>query len=240
MFELIYSVAQPLTDDSNVETNRNYRIANIISTTKSIMQAENPTHSLCISQAITILQNDGFTKAATIFAHFLGQLDAGVVWADRGFESIQHYYDTVTEHGKWHLTSAAKLCEKYTDEAASCWKNRKHSQAMIFLGAAAHLVQDMCVPHHACCVALQGHHYYEKWAQRNRNEFKVEHEGIYKDFKFAVEWIRFNALFSRDFFPLVNSGSSENDLVTATNVLLPRAQRTTSGFLLHFYNTVMR
>ena len=240
MFNPIFSIAQPLTDDNNLKPHRNYRIANIVSTSKSILQSENPTHSLCISQAITILKNDGFVKASTVFSHFLIQLDVGVVWADRGFESVQHYYDALTGHGKWHLTSAARLCEKYTDAAISCWKNKKHNQSMIFLGAASHLVQDMCVPHHACCIALQGHHYYEKWAERNREDFVVADQGIYKDFKFAVEWIRFNALFSRDFLPRVKSKNTESNLITATNILLPRAQRTTSGFLLHFYNTVMR
>ena len=268
MISFMISLAQPLTDYGT----KKYAS---ISTAKSIVKGASFTHSFCIFQALNILYNDDFTKVADIFKYFLKELNDGVVWADKGFKSIHHYYNPDTGYGKCHLTSAAQLCADYTSKAIKLWKNKKHHQAMFYLGAAAHLIQDMCVPHHACCVAMDGHHYFEKWAEDHREEYLVEHAGMYmgenqgtgleergtrkerqktlnlasrtsnlvlctsEEAWFAAESIHLNAVYSKKYFTKVQSGSSEEDFHDATAVLLPRAQRSTSGFWKHFYNLVI-
>jgi phospholipase C len=210
-----------------------------ISSIKSVVKGAGSTHSFCTHQALVILENDGFTKAANVFSYFLTQLDSGVTWADKGFKSIYHYYNPDTKQGKYNLMSAAELCDIYMDKAIKLWKNKKHSKAMFYLGAASHLVQDMCVPHHAYCTAAYGHHYFEKWAEQYKEDYKVDGDGIYMAFQSASQWIHLNALYSKNYFDFVKSENSEEDYHLATSVLLPRAQRTTSGFWLNFYRLII-
>ena len=210
-----------------------------ISSVKSTVQGACSTHSFCTYQALDILKNDGFTKPALTFGYFLKQLEDGVRWADKGFKSIYHYYDPDTKKGKYKFMSSAELCDAYTEKAVRLWKNKKHHDAMFYLGAASHLVQDMCVPHHACCAATKGHHYFEKWAEKHKEDYRANDGGIYEFFKSASEWVHFNALYSKRYFKFVNLNSSEEEYHLATSVLLPRAQKTTSGFWLNFYRLII-
>ncbi|SHE57939.1 phospholipase C [Desulforamulus putei DSM 12395] len=179
--------------------------------------------------------NDGYKQAAQFFNMFADQLDSGVVWVDNGLQSACHLYDPDTKSGMWHWPSAAEKCVEFYHKALKLWHNKKHARAMFFLGAALHLVQDVCVPHHASCKIFNGHVDYESWVEIRRHHYLTEDGGIYQISDQPQDWITENAKLAKQYFSLVSQGLPE-DYHRATAVLLPRAQQTTAGFLLHFYN----
>jgi len=204
------------------------------------VKGANLTHAFCNYQAIKILYNDNYTKEANLFTFFSEELQAGNNWADKGFKSFYHFYNTETGSGKWRWPNATITCELYFTKAFELWEKGKYNRAMFYLGAATHLVQDMCVPHHARCVLMDGHNIFEAWAKEHRENYCAHNDGMYLKTKSTVEWVHSNASFSLNYFPYVQSSSSEADYHQATSVLLPRAQRSTSGFWLWFYKLISK
>jgi len=193
------------------------------------------THVFINEQARRILFNDGHRKVANFFNMFTGQLDGGVVWIDSGLKSVSHHYDPDTGSGMWFWPSAAEKCSEFFSSALNLWQSKKHTRAMFFLGAAAHLVQDLCVPHHAACRLFAGHAQYEGWAARRKFDYSAERGGIYDISGNPADWVDENARTAGKYLSLVDNNSSEG-YHTATKSLLPRAQFTTAGFLLLFYS----
>ncbi|MGQ9824088.1 MAG: zinc dependent phospholipase C family protein [Desulfotomaculales bacterium] len=191
------------------------------------------THVFCNRQARLILFNDGYRQVAQLFNRYANQLDKGVVWADRLWRSTTHHYDPFTGRGFWFLTSGAEKCRTYFQKAFTCWRRGKHARAMFFLGAAAHLVQDACVPHHACCQMFDGHLEYEKWAKENKHNFRVDSGGLYNRADTPEGWVAANARTAREYYRCVKSPGSDEDYHEATAVLLVLAQRSTAGFFYY-------
>ena len=196
------------------------------------------THAFCVKRAVEILKNDGYGKEAAMLGSFQYQLEEGAKWADKGWKSFYHFYHAESGIGKWIWPNAILVCEEYLGKAYRLWKKRRHDSAMFYLGAASHLVQDMCVPHHACCVLTDGHKEYELWAELNRERYAVYDQGIYLKVNRAGEWVRLNALFSGRYYMYVGADSTEVEYDYSTRLLLPRAQRSTSGFWLWFVNSL--
>lgn len=188
------------------------------------------THVFCNRQARLILLNDGYKQVAQLFNRYGNQLDKGVVWADRFLRSTTHHYDPSTGRGVWLLPSAAQKCRVYFQKAFAFWRKGKYARAMFFLGAAAHLVQDACVPHHACCRMFDGHLEYEKWAKENKHHYGVNAGGLYNRADSPEGWVAVNARVAREYYRYVKSPGSEEDYHAATAVLLALAQRSTAGF----------
>lgn len=193
------------------------------------------THSFINEQGRIVLFNDGYRKAAHLFNMFANHLDNGVVWIDKGLKSTCHHYDPDTGTGMWLWPSAAEKCSVFFVRALHLWRRKKHARAMFFLGAASHLVQDLCVPHHASCKVFSGHTDYEGWAEKRKENYKVDNSGIYELSGKPEDWIAENARLAKEYYCLVSNHSTE-DYHQATQILLPRAQRTTAGFLLSFFN----
>lgn len=195
------------------------------------------THAFINEQGREILFNDGYRKAANFYKMFASQLDAGVLWIDRGLKSACHHYDPDTGSGMWFWPTAAEKCSDFFSKAQNLWRSKKHARAMFFLGAATHLVQDLCVPHHAVCRLFGGHVNYEGWAEKRKLDYKVDRGGIYDISGNPEDWIVDNARLAKEHLFLVDNNSTE-DYHRATKALLPRAQFTTAGFLLLFYNRI--
>lgn len=198
------------------------------------IKGDRSTHTFINDQGRQILFNDGHRREAAFFNMFAGQLDYGAVWIDRGLKSTAHYYDPGTGAGMWIWPSAAEKCSEFFTRALSLWQAKKHSRAMFFLGASAHLVQDLCVPHHAACRVFGGHVDFEDWAEKRRGDYRVDSGGIYGISDKPDQWIAENARLAKDCYPLVEDHSPEG-YHRATKAMLPRAQKTTAGFLLQFF-----
>lgn len=212
--------------------------ANYISLTPPLIEEigeTSNTHIFINRQSLEILINDGYKKEAQLFQMFASQLDNGVIWIDKGLKSTCHYYNPDTGTGMWLWPSAAEKCSMLFDKSLKLWQNKKHAMAMFFLGAAIHLVQDVCVPHHASCKILGGHLDFEGWVEKRKEHFSVESGGLYNISPKIIDWIAENARLAKNYYNMVSNNSPEG-YNQATEVLLPQAQRSTAGFLLHFYN----
>ena len=198
---------------------------------------ERNTHHFCNQQSIEILKRDGLAKEALLFQSHLGALNAGSSWCDRGFKNISHYYDHAANTGLWYGPDAPSECRHYFRQAIKHWRRGRQEKALFYLGAASHIMQDLCVPHHAAGLILQGHKYFEDWARHNYHEFTCNCDGIYHLSCEPGDWVKKNARFSFTFLPQVVE-EHEPSVEQAAQVLLQRAQRSTAGFLQFFLQAV--
>lgn len=211
-------------------------ILTAVSPVQKLFSKQGLTHAFCNRQAINILYRDGFPGYAKIAGEFRQQLDQGVNWADEGFKNTAHFYRTDSGKGLPGCWDAGVECERHWQKAVGNWQAGRYERAFHYLGAAVHLVQDLCVPHHALGFLFDGHQEYEDWAEINSNKFRVWDRGKYEHDKTCFEWVKSNAEVAGKFMRLVRDGASERDFYRATAVLLPLAQRTTAGFIACFLN----
>lgn len=206
---------------------------------QSIVDPPRMTHRFCNNQAIGILRGDGFSGAATFFTQYRGELNRGVYWADQDWKNSSHYF-RLTAKGLWHFPSALEVFDLYWNQASKKMYAGNPEQAMFYLGAAAHLVQDMCVPHHARGKIFAGHQFYEQWVERQYVQFAANSGGLYRENRKPRMLLTSNAAVSADLLDWVNTGRSEEDFQKATEILLPLAQQTTAGLFFFFYERVLK
>jgi phospholipase C len=192
------------------------------------------THEFCNRQALSILRNDGFTQYADFFMRYLPELNLGVYWADKGWKNVHHYFEPCTGKGLWQFTHAIDNFNLYYQTALSTLEQYDFKKAAFFLGAAAHLVQDLCVPHHARAKLFCGHKQYEGWVQQRCTEYAVVSQGTYSEGRPAPSLIMSNAHTAADFFDWVKYEGDETCFEKATPTLLSLAQRTTAGLFWQF------
>lgn len=201
---------------------------------QKLVSGKGETHFFCNSQAMQILIKDGKNSYARLLGNYLEIINRGVHWADRGWKNFAHYLDPAGGIGLGPWPDARLECSLLFEKALGLWKQGNKKKSLFFLGAAVHLVQDLCVPHHARCVAFCGHQEYERWAQENCHNFAVGSDGLYNVATTPGDWVEYNAKISRNYFPYVSNVCSITSYNMATGVLLPLAQRTTAGFFAHF------
>jgi len=209
-------------------------IQTAVSPVQKLLSKPGRTHNFCNLQARHILHNDGFAGYAKIVEEFQHQLEQGVNWADEGLKNTSHFYRAASGRGLPGCWDASVECERHWQKAGSNWRAGKYERAFFYLGAAVHLVQDLCVPHHAWGLLFDGHQEYEDWAEANCLSYRVWNEGLYEPGKSIFEWIKANAELADRYMPLVRHDAPETDYHRATAVLLPRAQRATAGFIAGF------
>lgn len=205
---------------------------------QGIIDRPSITHEFCNLQAVKILRQDGLEHYADWMSQYMNELNAGVLWADEGWRNVSHYFHPITRKGLWQFSTAWEEFGQYMARAGKLMRRRNVRKAMFFLGAAAHLVQDMCVPHHTQLKMLTGHKQYETWAKEHYADYGVNTHGIYREGKPVRSMILHNALISADLLQWVQSGVSETSYHKATAILLPLAQRTTAGLFLQFCSSM--
>jgi len=194
----------------------------------------NATHQFIFEQAKTILQNDGYVS----YAEFLDSVEpsSGLTYLkimikgsdenDGLIAAREHYMDPMDHKGLLLLgsyqKSAGTLCQERFIEAVAQWQSGNYYNAMYNLGWAVHLVQDVCVPHHAWTTYLDWHSGYEDWVQNNGYLYAVSSGGTYSfpsftDLQYytpnhysgvnvsAYDWVDSNAHESIKCFLYVNS-----------------------------------
>jgi|GEM_PF-390832 len=205
-----------------------------ISPFQKLFDSPGTTHEFCNQQALTILHNDGFDLYAQFLTTYMTELNAGVYWADKGWRNVSHYFEPSSGKGLWQFATAIEIFHSYYQQSINSMHGKNYRQAVFFLGAAAHLVQDLCVPHHARGKIFSGHKEYESWVQQRYTNYAVEGNGIYsEDSKLATQLLG-NASVAADLFDWVNPGRGTMNYHDATTILLPLAQRSTSGLFLKF------
>lgn len=193
------------------------------------------THEFCNRQALAILRRDGFSLCASFVQRYLKEINAGVYWADTGWKNVGHYFEIGSDKGLWRFPSAIDEFRCYFSQAFSKARQGDAAKSAFYLGAATHLVQDLCVPHHACVKLLAGHQQYEFWAQAHCKDYAVDSGGIYHEGRRAHGLLHQNATVAADFIAWVDVDAGAGSYHKATTILLPLAQRTTAGLFLQFF-----
>ena len=206
------------------------------------------THQYIFWQALEILGNDGFPELSNyVSATLFVDLAEGSVRADDTlWDSREHYHSPSGHEGLWGFRSAGELSQEHWSNAIQHWSAGNRHSAAYELGWAAHAVADLTVPHHAALAPLDRHSEYEGWVNDHKLEFIVHNNGIYafgddfpghySDEGNPVHWVDYNAHEAIEWFGHVDGG--DDDFGLAASILMQRAQRTTAGFLLQFFQAV--
>ena len=193
-------------------------------------------HSFCTIQGLYILKNDYPKLGNSLLKHF-NILDKGNIWCDEGFKNIHHFYNPKTGKGIIGLTAADSQLLMYLEKAKFSFNRSALEETLFYVGAALHIIQDLCVPHHALGYLLKGHTEYENWVIENYSSFSTLDEGIYS-FNTPMEVLNYNSLTSLDYSEIVYNTCYGNN-IEATKTLLSLAQRTSAGFLDLVFNKIL-
>jgi phospholipase C len=195
------------------------------------------THFFCNESAVAIMELLGNKQQADFFRDHMEELNAGTCWADTGYRNISHFFNPLTRKGLWNFPSAAVSLSRFIRQAIKFSHKANIGKAMFYTGAAAHLIQDMCVPHHSCSLLFDGHKEFEHWVMTKIQDYPLIPE------KFNIEGaenptsIFFkNAVISQGFLNHVNLKASEADFRHAADILLPLSQVSTVKMLFWIVN----
>ncbi len=207
---------------------------------KKLIRTQCKVHIFINMQALSILKNDGYEDAHSFFDDYSTHLNDGVVWADQDLKSIGHFYSPLKGRGLYGQYNALFLAEKYYKKAISFWHKGFVEDAIFYVGAAAHLIQDMTIPQHANLRLLNGHHQYEKFVQKtyeDMKQYKVSKGGIY--LCSVDEFIKYNAKIAIKVYKKFHCvPEDEERFFRITKHILPLAEKTTAGCLLMFYRDI--
>jgi phospholipase C len=203
---------------------------------KRIMKAECKVHKFINNQSILILQNDGHKKAYELMSSYINDINAGVVWADQDLKSSDHFYNPNKDKGLYGNSNARNECMLYYTKALNRYFYGDIRNAMFYLGAACHLIQDLTVPQHANVMLLNNHRSYEKWVisvHKHHDDFKVSDSGIYLDS--LNHYINLNSSKAINTYKLYSKEKNQQlRFFKITSIGLTMAQRTTAGLMLKF------
>lgn len=215
-------------------------------------------HDFCIEQGLKIARHDGQLPALdpAFYDTFLTHMKHGSYYADFGsMRSLSkasfrtHYLRPKSHRGYLPgIRNAGQTCEHFYYLARLYWGSHSYDRAAMYLGASAHLVQDLCNPFHTTHKSLREHTEYERRGMNNIERHAVNEEGIYhfrplaghyRDDR-AFGWVDFNAHRSGRLLHLVINGPSDPRAKEMTGKIMIAAQRTTAGFLSMFFREVQR
>lgn len=211
---------------------------------KNTLEKENKidecvVHKAINCQALNILRNDKHIDCYCFLIQFVKQLNMGVAWADTKFRSLAHFYNPNINRGLPLFKNALTLAKSYYSLAQ---KNIRINidKALFFLGAAAHLIQDMTVPQHASRNLFGNHYRFEKYIEDNYflKDFSVHNNGQYN---LSVEqYLKLNAAFALSV--MVECELIENHTKRYFEIskrIIPLAQRSTAGLFYEFYKEII-
>lgn len=203
-----------------------------VSPLQSFLDQPGVAHEFCNRQAAAILADAGYTNAAQLMNSYMTELNAGVYWADNGWKNVCHYYEPVGGKGLWQFSHAIDAFDSYYQKSLTLLSRGSIQDAVFFLGAAAHLLQDLCVPHHARARIFNGHKEYESWVKLHYNQYAVKEQGVPQGPIKRV--LLANAAMAADLYDWVDLEQGGCNYHEVTRIALPEAQRTTATLLLQF------
>ncbi|MDR3566007.1 MAG: zinc dependent phospholipase C family protein [Negativicutes bacterium] len=187
------------------------------------------THQFCNQSALAIMECGGNKEEAELIRPFLAQINEGIVWADGGYRNITHFFNPLTQKGLWNLPSAAAGFRQFIRQAIKYGQKANLAKAMFYTGAAVHLLQDICVPHHSCNLLFSGHAEYEHWVEGKLDDYPLlpENKRLAVGENFMNMFFK-NALLSTEYIDFVAERATEREYKIATAILLPLAQYSTA------------
>ena len=209
---------------------------------KRVIKTECIVHKAINNQSLYILKNDGYINVYNLISEYIDDVNDGVVWADQDLKSSNHFYSPITKRGLYGNSNAKNECESYYNRALNEFILGNTKEAMFYLGAVCHLVQDVTIPQHANVRLLNNHRNFETWIikmHRRFYRFKVFKGGVYLNS--IGQYIELN---SREAIKTHEKYSDiENDHVRfykISSVILVMAQKTTAGVMVKFYYDMQR
>ena len=209
---------------------------------KRIIKTECIVHQAIINQSLHILRNDGYFDVYSLMSEYIDDINAGVVWADQDLKSSNHFYSPKTKRGLYGNSNAKNECESYYNRALNEFILGNLKEAMFYLGAACHLVQDVTIPQHANVKLLKNHRSFENWIikmHRRFYKFRAYKKGIYLN---SIE--KYIELNSREAIRTHEKYSGiKNEYIRfykITSVILVLAQKTTAGVMVKFFYDMQR
>lgn len=192
------------------------------------------THQYCNDKALDILHHHGFIQEVMLLGAYYKQLQDGVVWADSNWKNIHHFLHPHTRRGFWHFSNAAIDYLQCFNTSIKLIKQGHMGDAVFYLGAAAHLVQDMCVPHHAKCQLFDGHKKYEVWVEKNLHDFSFSGKSKIS-FLNPVRVLFEDAATALKLYKYVSAEVGVDKYEQATEILLPLANQSTANLFCYFF-----
>ncbi|WHH57044.1 zinc dependent phospholipase C family protein [Petroclostridium sp. X23] len=209
---------------------------------KAIIKTQCKVHMFINFQALEIIKNDGYEDAYHFFSDYIYDLNKGAVWADQDFKSIGHFFSPLKERGLYGHRNALSLAQKYYQKSKDYWDEGDNAKAMFYLGAAAHLIQDMTIPQHANIRLMDNHHQYEVFVQKTYNEIELfkATEGVI-NLDSIEEFIRYNGKIAIKVYKKFHCVPEDTErYFRITKYALPLAEKTTAGCFLMFYRDAGR
>ena len=209
---------------------------------KRVIKTECIVHKAINNQSLYVIKNDGYKDVYNLMLNYIDDINDGAVWADQDLKSSNHFYSPMTKRGMYGNSNAKNECESYYNRALNEFVLGHIKEAMFYLGAACHLVQDVTIPQHANVELLNNHRSFETWVirmHRRFQRFRVFRGGIYLNS--IGQYIELN---SREAIKTHEKYSHiENEHVRfykITSVILVMAQKTTAGVMVKFYYDMQR
>jgi phospholipase C len=209
---------------------------------KRVVKTECIVHKAINNQSLYIIKNDGYDDVYELMSEYIDDINNGVVWADQDLRSSNHFYSPKTKRGLYGNSNAKNECESYYNRALNEFILGNIREAMFYLGAACHLVQDVTIPQHANVELLHNHRSFESWIikmHRRFYRFRAFKGGIY--FNSISRYIELNsreAVRTHEKYSYI-----ENEHIRfykITSVILVMAQKTTAGVMVKFYYDMQR
>ncbi|APU60979.1 zinc dependent phospholipase C family protein [Clostridium botulinum] len=173
---------------------------------------------------------------------YINDINAGVVWADQDLKSSNHFYNPYTNKGLYGNSNAKKECISYYTRALNEYFHGNIKNAMFYLGASCHLIQDLTVPQHANVNLLNSHRSYEKWVIRvhiHHDESKMEKGGIYlNSLKHYIDLNSKKAINSYKKYSHERNRYVRFQKITSMTLTI--AQVTTAGLMFKFYKDIQK
>lgn len=213
-----------------------------------VMKAANPfkkfafktpclMHRYINIQAVHILENEGYYEAADFYRDHIRPLNEGATWIDQDFKSINHFYHHEKGKGLFGFSDALTEAKKYRKRLKKQANRGNLTRAIFYTGVICHLTQDMTVPQHINNKLLDSHRDYEVWILANawdKEDFTVK-DGLIRFEKFS-HYITENAKAAHELGTQCREMTdSKEGYRQLSRAMVARAQRTTAGLLLDFY-----
>ncbi len=200
------------------------------------------THIAITATALSILLRDGYHKECEFFRNGFWAIEKGLVWADAGLKSAGHFYFPYgRRRGLRGQHTAMNLAEKYHDNAIKLMKMGEMDIALLYVGAALHLIQDAGIPQHATISLLDGHRRYEKYVRNRYLSSEHEVSGPAVQFDEPREFIQFNARIALKVQRhLAGVQDEAARFERMYGCMLPVGERSSAGYMLCFYRLANR
>ncbi|MBA5851888.1 zinc dependent phospholipase C family protein [Clostridium sp. cel8] len=207
---------------------------------KKIMKTNCTVHKFIMIRSIEILKNDGYKEESEYFRENILRLNSGVSWADQDFKSSNHFYHVSRGKGLYGFSDALTECKKYYNKSISMAKAGKMDESLFYFGAACHLIQDVTVPQHVNNRLLKSHRKFELWIiSKLMSDYSFVANNNVVRYESLDDYIKNNAIMANStYIKNLDVKSTDERYWNIASTILKEAQRTTSGFMLDYYDKI--